>query len=499
MNQQKSGKQMPKKPISQRANGRTPARVDAFGVSGPLETLARTIAYGLSAPGEQNSIPSRWAAPMSQKKTGLASPFEKLNADFGQVSASPNNELLQKDNLIILKRIGECSAIVYLQNSAGAPKEYLCNWQADDGRHEASGFFTVVGGDTKKVKISTAVPSADPTKTFKPHGDMLFAGSVSGTTARFVWVDKGDALVVNLQQATVGAPGAAIDLILDRYSSSGLQEGFKRTPCIVPDLAVPLIQIVKAVGEPSGYYALSLHNKEAVDVLFQINAIAIGGSSASFGHRALPDFMSNLSRVQGLRVLAASAMYTNTSPVTDLSGSITGCQFGDSDDWMDLIGPALTTKVQSAQDSTTMDIRNGMHGFLLPTQPRDFSFRTDVELDSNGAVVDSKYSIDDQGAFMSLCQSCVSPNGCQGIITLRYTVEYLSKNTWVELESSDVPVKAYDLALERLKDIPQFNANSLHLGNIWNSIVKGAKKVFSFATTQGPGLIDAASKIGALL
>lgn len=462
--------------------------------------LSNLIALYLSAPGEQNVKSVRMSTDFAQQDTALAEPFRIVKSSFGSTPVTANLNMINNDQfLAFLFRGVECAAIIYDQNPAGSNYTYTAGVVQEDGSVEfgalveALTFYTVTipPEDVYKFKI----PYLVPVQAYAPHGDRLYSGAVKGSTGRFFWVDEDAIITINAGEGVTGN----VSYYLDKYDQFGLIEKWKEIPVSYAGGSA-ILSTLKADTDPAAYYAVSVLNKEETPLDLIINDIAMGGTCSVFCHLSLPDLDSNLQRELGVRVNALSMMYSNTSSIEGLGGTISGFQFGQKTDWFDLIVADPLTEIQSKKGSHTTDIRKGMFGFLKPTKPQDFDLISYTELDKSGNLVDSYYPLDDRGSFLAMAGAVpIGSGGNAGYFTLRYGIEYLSADTWAELKPAEVDEEIYHTALSMLKKIPQFHENSTHLNNLWNSITSGIGKAVNFGTKTLPDLMKLGDMVGSLI
>lgn len=464
------------------------------GHSRRFEELSEAIALGISAVGTPGVDIHRWSSEYSQQDTALAKPFEIVTADWGSSVPDPGDQIKGSQFLTILKRVPECASIVYFQNSANALKLYQVSTVRNDGTVGTTQDF--LAGNVLRAASEQRVKTiyADSVGNFAPHGSRLYAGSVQGSPSRLLWCDLSD--VYTMDMASI--PGCSLNVVVERYNEDGFVENAATIPVVLAP-AVPQTVTIKAAGSVAGYYGFRLANRTTTDAEFTMTTLQIQGASSCFGHRPLPGFNSNILRQQGVRVMGATLMYTNTANFLDLGGSISSVQYGEQDDWFDLIVANTQTVIQSKAGSDTRTIREGQHGFLKPTQPSDFLFKSWVEINEAGVLVDSNYPLDNQGAFIAMCGNVSSQDGAQGYFTIAFALEYLSTDTWADRGVSEFPPEVYAHALNHLKRIPQFHSNPVHLKDIWNSIKNAARKVGGFLIRNGPAILSGIEKGMALL
>jgi len=482
----KKNKTVPKKKTSV-VSKRMP-KAQASPVRSRMQDLINLIALYLTSPGEDDIKAFRVSSAYNNQPTALATPFRIVTLDAGLTAAANGPYFAANQGLMCLFRGVECSAIVYNQNASSTNKTYSPVVKLQNG---TIALGVANGGSAYSLNISgesfveVITPYAKSLTAYAPHGPILYAGSVQGTTQRFLWVDAFDIMTIN---AGAGFTGN-ISYYLDRYDQNGLTKAVKKVTVAYAG-GIAILTTLKANNESAGYYALRINNDDAADVVFPINDINIGGGGACMAHLTLPDLDSNLLTESGVRVTALSMMYTNTSTLLELGGNISGYQFGTKDDWLDLLVTDVSSLLQKKKGSFTRDIRKGLHGFLKPTQPSDFDFKSYTEVNSSGIVVDSAYPLDDRGAFIAMAFSLPGNGaGNEALLTFRYGIEILSSNTWFDLEVSDVPEEAFKAALVRIRDVEPFHENPVHLRDIWEKIKSGASKAFGFLANDLPKIM----------
>jgi hypothetical protein len=455
--------------------------------------LTKQIALSLALPGQERTF--RWSSEFSQKKSATANPFEIVNANFGQGGAT-NPMLTASETAGFLFRSAECSSILYDENSAHALKTYVAQIRSADGTTFATGVPMYIGPNQVLPILPTQF---NPTtaSTYAPHGPILFPGAIKGVQNRLVWCDKGDQLRIQV----VADAAANLGVIVGRYDAQGWTPAVYTAVFALVAFA-PQVLVLKAIGDPAGYYGTSIRNPDPINAIptLRCDDYTVAGSGACFAHRTVPHYSQNLGRTQGTRVLAASLMYTNTAAILNLGGTSCMYQSGQNEDWLDYISPSNSISlIEKNEDSKTINVKNGMYGFHKPQQPSDFEFKSYVELNGTGNLVDSFYPLDERGSFVVFVASIPAAAGCAGLYTTRYAVEYQSLDTWAQLSYSDIPNTVYSQALNILKHIEPFHENDFHIKDIWEGIKNFAGKIFGAITTYGPTVMKGAEMLAGLL
>jgi len=452
-------------------------------------SLDHIIAMSIASPG---SVPvQRWASQFSQKKTAIASPFSITNVNFGQ-SGGTYPQLLQAEFLAFLFRQPERAAIIYDQNYSNQPKNYSVFMLGGAGAVPSSTASFILDGAQKKDLITPYAQGTTP--NYLPHGPVLYGGSVQDANGRFLWVDVGDQITVT---ASCSAGSNAIFFGLDYYGSSGYISGLYDTASTLT--STPIVITMKVAGSlTSGYYSFYLRNPAAAGVVtVTISNLNISGSGSTFCHLPVPYFANNIASVTGTRIIGESLMFTNTAAELNLGGEIASVQTGEADHWLDYVTASGSfALVAKEADSRTMNMKNGMYGFLKPTDPRDFDFYDDVDLNPANLIVDSTYSIDRPGSFLIMSGNCATAGGCLGYITIRASLEYMTTDPWREVDYSKTTEVQYTKALNYIKYLDQFHENPWHLSDLWSQVKQIGKDVVQGVKDYGPTVMNIASMLG---
>jgi len=437
-----------------------------------IKPIMMDILLGLTVPKEYPVV--RWSSMFSQKASALANPFSVIVSSWGQASQT-NNMLAVTDSLACLFRCPERHSIIYSQSTL--LKSYNVYFAGGAGGVPATTATLVLPANSPKTAMSVY---ASATSTYAPHGSTLYAGSVSGSEQRFLWCDAYDTYSVTVTPTFTGN----LQMISDTYYTgsgyvnAGLGQIFAVTT------GTPFVAIVKnsSGGTPNltpGYYGLAFACPAGGSIT--LTSGVISGTGASFGHRAIPNFDVNAASCEGTRILAASLMYTNTAAQLNLGGDIVMTQTDKGDNWMNYISTDLFTTVANLSSSHPMNLSHGGYGWLRPTETADFEYKTHLEYDSAGRLRDSAYPIDEQGSFMIMVTSCPDPLGAIGYYTIAPGIEYLTNDTYRDVEFASVHYRVYEEAINYLKCLQQFNENPLHISDLWREIkntISGAIKGF---------------------
>jgi hypothetical protein len=437
----------------------------------PVNKLIEDIALSIACPGMAPTY--RWSSEFSAKKSATANPFAITQADFGQTGGT-TPQMSTAEFAVFQFRDCERASVQYLQNSAGAAKQYQCVFKGSIGQIPSIANPVNLGPTLQPV----AIVYATSLNLYSPHGPTLYAGIAKGSDRRFIWCDSGDTLVVNVTVASA----VTVQTAVDYYGSNGLFADYNIVDNAFVGAGTASIT-VKTAAMPGGYYGLGIAAPLVADYgSVTINSIIIAGSGSCWAHQPIPGFEYNVESVQGARIIGASTMFTNTAAMLNLGGQCAMYQSAESEEWQSYAITNLYSVLAGLNDSKAFNMANGIYGFLKPTQTEDFDYKCHLTI-NNGLVVDSFYPVDNSGSFLVMVANCPSAAGCIGYVTLRDSVEYLTLDVWRETKYAEVNSVVYSRALETLKMLPQFHENPLHLSDLWS----GIKSVVS---DIGRGFID---------
>jgi hypothetical protein len=447
-----------------------------------LEAIAGSIALPVSFPA------IRWSSEFSQKRSATASPFAVTSANFGSAGTT-YPQLAPLETAAFLFRQPERNAILYQQNVAGALKGYTATMSDPQGG--APNNVIVLDGIPGELYpiIPTQFNSAQP---YSPHGPILFPGSCKRSLGRFIWCDTCDELqvtVVSILSAGTVTP------TMDYFGPDGLVIGFSSLFATTLVVGTPEILTLKAAGSPAGYYALHLSGTSATSGFsWQVYNYNLGGIGSCFAHLALPGLSSNYQAVAGCRILGTSLMYTNTAAAIQLGGTVAMTQTNADDSWLSYVNTtSVLSLISKETDSKTLNTTNGMYGFLKPTDPTDFDYKTHTKLGPTGSIIDSYYPIDEQGSFIAQAVLVPAVAGAAGYYTVNNNVEYLTEDVWRATSPALASVRDFSVALDRIKNIDPFHENPLHLSEIWNGLKNAVSGVSQAVMKYGPNAMKIAS------
>jgi len=450
-----------------------------------IEEIAKSITIPL------NSNPVRYASEYSSLPTAVANPWTLFPGPaIGSVTNTQANPqgMPTTDGLAAVFRDPQRAIVCYDPNPASLTQLYDIYGVGDNAipaPPPSTTWQVKVATPNTPYYLKTPYALSDPTATYSPHGPIQYAGADKSNKGRFFWLDR-----VNINLSISGSvSGQTCTLSLCRWDGNGTSDDVISVSHVLVSATAFQLQVLA-----SGYYCLRLSHT-AADVLNIIQP-SWTGSSAVFKHLPLPGLLTNVASTDGIRIIAASMMYSNEASVLNKQGKITGFQQPQGSHWFDFIGAYSSFSTQ--QGSVTMPVENGMYGYMKLTQPSDFEMRENFLIEG-GNVLDSFYPLDQDSAFLMMYWQITNLAGQDGYWTICHGIEYQTEDVWRTVSEAEYDGRTYSDAVESLKFFPQFYENPLHFADIWNNIKSVASDVANGILKWGPYALKGAALIGSVL
>jgi len=487
MNRSRRNKRPDMMPVLKQITSGQKARVYA-------KNPAQRIALALALPSNSRNI--RWGSMFNSRPTALSSPFTGESVKWLNGVTLPSNAYFPDNiQMAAVFRRPIASLIDYDPNPTSAHHYYKFwgNSGARSGQPPADSGWSpeleVLGSATP---LYLHLPFAYPMQEYSPHGPVFYAGTVKECPeGRFYWMDKDD--IVTMTADITAGTLFVVELVMwtprgcDPVAANGLTVG---APC---DVTVPA----------PGYYALRV--KQITDPivpidLFEVISIELHAAGPTFGHKSLPNFEENFSSCNGIRVNAATLMYSSTAAENFVAGDIVTNQVPDGYHWMTVIEePDLYQKALTMPGYDKRKSGNGAYTFLKPTDVSDFNVQN-VYMQRDGVMYDSYWQIDDPSSYLLMVVNIPNTAGYQvGRWTASWGLEYSTEDVWRDLGVAPYHYEVYNKAFEVIQKLPSTFDNPVHVAEIWNSIVSGVGKALNFVSTYGPKAVEFADTVAPLL
>jgi hypothetical protein len=311
-------------------------------------------------------------------------------------------------------------------------------------------------------------------------------------SSRYFWLEK-NTIVAVVYTFTGTAP--SVRFSLDRWTADGVMQGALNGSTINVSGATSAV-----VVDRSAYYAIfselldvgapAIGDWQVATATFESQA---GASNHSvFCHLSIKDLENNVNSLSGVRFNALSLMYTNKAAELYKSGLTVGVQCPQGSDWTEFIGTGESSpysQLSSINDAVAMEARNGIYGFLKPTKPSDFDFKSWIDC-RGGSVVASYEDLDEDVAFLAIANAIPADNGGAsqaGQWTICHGIEAGSLDVWRDTQHTSLDPQICDEALNLIRDLPQFYENPLHFADLVSKVKTAVKK---YAPTILKGIKD---------
>jgi hypothetical protein len=451
------------------------------------EAEVERVAMALALPA--NSEPQRYSSEFSSLPTAIAAPWSinpAPSVGSATITQTKFEGMPNTDGFCALFRSAQRACVMYDPNPTGQAFQYVYSGVPNTPALTAPAVTWNVSAPVPGKKYWLKTPFVTSGLSYSPHGSVQYAGVSGKSDGRYFWLDEGFVTVT-----VTGTAANATIMALSRWGAAGESED---VVTVSHPISGSTGYILNIPAGQAGYYALSISG--GVADTFGISNCSFNSVSACYRHLPIQGLPNNISSTDGIRIIAASLMYSNEASPLNKQGKITGCQIPQGDHWFDYIGNY--SKFSSLQGSHSMSIDEGMYGFLKPTQPTDFSMVESLLIE-NGVVYDSFYLLDQTTSFLMFYWQIINLLGQDGYWTFCHGLEYQTDDVWRSVAQSQLDASVYAKAVESLKIFPQFYENPLHWGDIWNKIKEVGKSVANGVIKYAPLALKAAGMVAPLL
>lgn len=436
------------------------------------QDVADAVCICLNMVDPLNNPVVRLGSVYGARDTAKASPYARPNAQW--IDLSGNN--LPQDSCIAVFRDAYCGYIDTRSGSSTNPASYVISCPAPCGTtYQPSSYMNILGW--------TSGPQI--------HDLVLYPGRVKGDPANYFYVRGGDTVVVTNNNSGSGTINVNPMSWWDEETTDwGVQNlagiGGNYTYTAPSD---GYVKFLFAAGSINGL----------VNVRVQINYKFLQGWC--FGHHAIPGLPQNSQNIQSLKVVSASVMYTNTASPLNREGKIAGLQIAAGEWFANYFGYSNISQVIK---SDARSIENGLYGYLRTTQPADFDFQEyDIPTTSNGSS-NAFFNLQRNNDALIVCANVSNSfvAGQDGYYTVAYGVEYVTTDTWIQMEKPKVHPDRVMEAVYWANEFPQWHENPFHLSDIWSWIKETVKDVYSGVKEMLPYVakgVDVAQKVAAIM
>jgi len=449
----------------------------SLGASPKAEALSvNVILPGPDAP--IHRMPSTYAA----SKTAVSGVYKRIRAPWG----TGVSELFA-----IATRIAECAYIYRDPNTAGSTYKYDLQLSGDGTAPGSSVDLPLLSSDTEWLRS----PFANAVVTYAPHGPKLFAGSISGHSGRFYYMETGSTISFTILNGD--ANPADYTFTLAKYTRrNGLDNSFD---VHLSTVAAGGSHVFSSTADEDAYYAIGLAGTTSAGLANALNATVltarIEGNLGVNCHRCLPQYESICGEIGAICVKGSSVLYSNTSAENSNEGQIVGVQITPGMDWRDF---TTYDDVDSMPSSEVRPAARGAYVWRKPLDETDLTMRTCLTI-SDTVVYDSCWPIDRMGPMLAMVVQITNASGQLGRWTFSFTTEFSTTSQWFDCEEAEGTPQDVERALMIIKHVPFMHENPTHMRNILNAVKKYGKSAILGTIKYGPRILETAQQLAPLM
>lgn len=393
----------------------------------------------------------------------------KLNWDNSTVDkAIPAAEMM-----VFLFRNALRSFVYYDHNEANLPFEYRIYEPGGGYEFDYGG---QVGGDMLFLDGSYAKPITP----YQPHGEFLFPANCNGYPGYWCDADGRANRTTGLSVTFDADPGAAGATIQWCYWTGTQWQGLLTT-----DTAAGVLTYQNSGPYPGGQYGtirIRINNIAAAKFRVSLKTL-FANSPGIWCQRSIPNMSELLPIIQGLRVNAASVLWTNFSPDLYESGKIVSVTVSRCLPWSNIaISQSNLTKLQGYE---SRQAKSGYYGFLKPDGPNDFMLTADITTDARRGT-NAQYgwfNPMERSTYIAVAYNVASTQGRDTSIQVTHSIEYLTNSKIQEVAFSQYTEEEWVQAIQQLREIPEHHENKFHFKKLLRRIGRIGKKIFKVAKT----------------
>jgi len=326
-----------------------------------------------------------------------------------------------------------------------------------------------------------------------PHGDVLYPGRLGLSDQHRGWLcNTGD----TLRLVIAGIPGVSSLIYYVLHKLEGAQ-------WVAVDAAFPQQLTANSGGTLNwsitsiGYYSFRC----SIDTTSSLAVGTSGGGNLSifntantrssiFGQMSLPRIEEVLTSVKACRIPAVSLMYTNTASPLNRQGQVAGVQLPKGSHWPDYL---TFEEIAGVKKSTTLNVVNGMYGFLKPTSSTDMKMTVfQTQSGPEESSEDAAFLILPDSDYLVVYAEINIADGRQGYFTPCHHIEFDTLNQWFDCEVTDLRPGEVQQTLQIVGRLPQWHENDFHISDLWEGIKSVASDIWNgikeVGSTVGPYL-----------
>jgi hypothetical protein len=475
-----------------------------------MSKMSQAIAANILLPGEQPVVRIKTSV-FDENKTAVAKPFLRLNLGWtgtGTFNSNSNNpaNISSSDYPIWLFRDYLRHAIIFDPNVnvglevgqfAINPNTSVSTSLNPQLPTTNSPTAFILAGETINVPVQYIDYSQS---TYKPHGTILYSGTTDGFEGSppFFFAHAADVINTAIYSSAAVTATSQIVIGLNFFDGSTVRENTANKPNGTTSAGGALVNFgsgttSQLVITQTGYYSLTVYSQISTQLTFNVgtsttptvNFNIVGSGGVRFGHRSLRDFNLNSGSVTSTSIYGTSLLYTNTAPKDGRAGEFAFLQSPSSIYWLSYAANGYSS-VATADNAYSTDITDGAFYPLFPTEIESLEPKQYHTI-SNGNLLSSHYPLVHKDEYIVFWASVPSPASATSLnpqsaqITISDSISYSTIDTWRETAPPVGTPDDLKNAILAVRRTPQGHRNPVHLREIWNSILGGARKFTGIA------------------
>lgn len=446
-----------------------------------FEALSRVeqLLFGLTLPSESPQV-IRYNGATSGNPTSAKILMQDQKLDWQNVTVA--GSLPADEQMVFLFRNALRSFIYYDPNPTGQQFDYIVHNVDGTTTHNPS---NMVGGDYFMPVFSYATPTA--TSFYQPHGDYFFPGRAEARLG--FWCDNSSG-----DQNAYSALG--VEFVNDPLANGAEIQWYNWNGYCWQNAdqvaTVAGTKIYYTAGPQSGgaymSFDIKINNIAAVPFTIHIKSGTSPQATGVWCHRSIPNMSELLPIINGVRVNAASVLWTNFSSELAASGKLVSVSVPACLPWSQIaVSQSSLTKLQGYE---SRQAKTGGYSFLRPDGPADFSFTDDIRpcAFKNSVQTFAAYPLQERSSYVVLSLSVANVDARDTSLQVTHAIEYLTDSKIQEVTFSPYTDSEWTEAIQSCRAIPQHYENKIHFGRIFRKIARIGKKVFNFAKGLAPVL-----------
>lgn len=470
------------------------------------QKYSRNLAYSVAIP--KFASKERWSTGYDAQPTAQVVLEDMKDAAYN--TNDTGGTMLDASTMLMFRSKNPCRAFIQYDPNSAAKKSTYKFFQGGNTSAPSATFtddtpqisqvydFDGLQDDERVIKLvygtenTTAVGTTPYPSEKAIHGAAIFAAQASEKPElRFIFLAKDEKVYF-----TISSVPATKTVLVNPYQYTYDKKVLK---LVGPTMVAGSLTTAFVAEEPA-YYAFTIEADDVFTANLTVNYANEG--VATFGHFALPQLLNEISKIVEFRVNGASILVSNTSPIIDIQGNIAGGVVPKKKSWMKMAkwatGDNMITPIVALPDKFVGKASKGIYGFIKPSSEESFDYKAYWTVGPTG-ITDSKYPIEEEEDFLIVGIVVNQAEGRSFLVTMDTQLEFTTDSQWKETRIPNFSRNVVDAAMVALRNVPSWHENPTHFKDIANKIGSILKTVVNGIVKYGPGAINVAKTVGALL